>query len=89
MSLNIKSARAVSLVRELAARTGSSLTAAVEDAVARRLAELDGEDHAGIGAKRAAAAEVLDELGSLLTAKDKQAIRQNVADLYDDAGLPQ
>ena len=38
MSLNIKSERAAALVRKLAARTGSSQTAAVEDAVARRLA---------------------------------------------------
>lgn len=41
MSLNIKSQRTVALVRELAARTGTNQTAAVEDAVARRLSELD------------------------------------------------
>lgn len=33
MSLNIKSQRTVALVRELAARTGTNQTAAVEDAV--------------------------------------------------------
>lgn len=32
MSLNIKSQRTVALVRELAARTGTNQTAAVEDA---------------------------------------------------------
>lgn len=46
MSLNIKSQRTVALVRELAARTGTNQTAAVEDAVARRLSELDREDRA-------------------------------------------
>lgn len=57
MSLNIKSQRTVALVRELAARTGTNQTAAVEDAVARRLSELDREDRAraevaGIGGDR-------------------------------------
>jgi hypothetical protein len=88
MSLNIKSQRAVALVRELAARTGTSQTAAVEDAVARRLAEIDHDDGARIEARRAAAGEVLRELGRLLTDEDKRAIRHNAADLYDDSGLP-
>lgn len=55
MSLNIKSQRTVALVRELAARTGTNQTAAVEDAVARRLSELDREDRARAEARRAAA----------------------------------
>lgn len=53
MSLNIKSQRTVALVRELAARTGTNQTAAVEDAVARRLSELDREDRARAEARRA------------------------------------
>ncbi len=88
MSLNIKSERAVALVRELAARTGSSQTAAVEDAVARRLAELDRDETARADARRAAAEEVLRELHRLLTDEDKRAIRRNEADLYDQDGLP-
>ena len=88
MSLNIKSERAVALVRELAARTGSSQTAAVEDAVARRLAELDRDETARADARRAAAEEVLRELHRLLTDEDKRAIRRNEADLYDENGLP-
>jgi antitoxin VapB len=88
MSLNIKSQRTVALVRELAARTASSQTAAVEDAVARRLAELDREQDAAAETKRAAAEGVLRELHRLLTDEDKQAVRDNEADLYDDNGLP-
>ena len=88
MSLNIKSERAVALVRELAARTGSSQTAAVEDAVARRLAELDRDETTRADARRAAAEEVLRELHRLLTDEDKRAIRRNEADLYDQDGLP-
>ncbi len=52
MSLNIRSERAVALVRELAARTGTSQTAAVEDTVARRLAELDRDETARADARR-------------------------------------
>lgn len=88
MSLNIKSQRAVALVRELATRTGTSQTAAVEDAVARRLSELDREQDARTEARGVAADDVLRELGRLLTDKDKRAIRRNEAELYDDNGLP-
>ncbi len=88
MSLNIKSERAVALVRELAARTGSSQTAAVEDAVARRLAELDRDETARADARREAAEEVLRELERLLTDEDKRAIRRNEAELKNEHGLP-
>ncbi|HEU0189722.1 MAG TPA: type II toxin-antitoxin system VapB family antitoxin [Mycobacterium sp.] len=88
MSLNIKSAKAVALVRELAARTGTSQTAAVEDAVARRLAEIDQVEDGRAEARRAAAEQVLDELDAALADQDKQAIRRDIAELYDDAGLP-
>ena len=88
MSLNIKSQRAVALVRELAARTGSSQTAAVEDAVARRLAELDRDETKRADARREAAEEVLRELHRMLTDEDKVAIRRNEAGLYDKDGLP-
>jgi antitoxin VapB len=88
MSLNIKSERAVALVRELASRTGRSQTSAVEDAVARRLAELDRDSPERAERRRAGANEVLRELDRLLTAEDRHAIRHNVAGLYDDSGLP-
>jgi antitoxin VapB len=88
MSLNIKSERAVALVRELAARTGSSQTAAVEDAVARRLTELDHDDEARAESRRAAAVEVLSALGKILTDDDRSMIAQAESDLYDDSGLP-
>jgi len=88
MSLNIKSQRAVALVRELAMRTGTSQTAAVEDAVARRLSGLDREESARADARRAAAEEVLHELDKVLTDEDKRIIAQNESGLYDDYGLP-
>ncbi|MCV7078837.1 type II toxin-antitoxin system VapB family antitoxin [Mycobacterium szulgai] len=88
MSLNIKSERTVRLVRELAVRTGTNQTAAIEEAVARRLAELDHEGSVGATARRIAAEKTLQELGRLLTDDDKRAIRHAEADLYDDYGLP-
>lgn len=88
MSLNIKSQRAVALVRELAARIGTNQTAAIEDAVARRLSELDREETAHAESRRAAAEKTLAELGKFITDDDKRAIRQNEVDLYDDNGLP-
>lgn len=88
MSLNIKSERAVALVRELAARTGASQTAAVEDAVARRLAELERDDDARAQSRLAAAGQVLQELDRALTADDRLAIARAESDLYDDGGLP-
>lgn len=88
MSLNIKSQRTVALVRELAARTGTNQTAAVVDAVARRLSELDREDRARAEARRAAAEQTLRDLDKLLSDDDKRLIRRHEVDLYDDSGLP-
>lgn len=88
MSLNIKSDRTVALVRQLATRTGASLTSAVEDAVARRLQELDDEDDRVAEGRAEAAEAVLEQLGGLLSDHDKAAIRRASADLYDDDGLP-
>lgn len=88
MGLNIKSERAVALVRQLAARTGTNQTAAIEDAVVRRLSELDREESAGRESRRAAAEQTLRELAEMLTDDDRRAIRQNEAALYDDNGLP-
>jgi hypothetical protein len=88
MSLNIKSERTVALVRELAARTGRSQTAAVEEAVSWRLAELDRDDDTRVEKKRTAAADVLRQLHRLLTDDEKRAIRRTQDDLYDDVGLP-
>ena len=88
MSLNIKSQHTVALVRELAARTGTNQTAAIEDAVARRLSELDREESAHAESRRTAAEETLRELDKLLTDDDKREIGLNETDLYDDDGLP-
>jgi antitoxin VapB len=86
MSLNIKNEETHRLVRELAALTGQSQTAAVEDAVRRRLAELNSE---GDRERRyAALRRIADEAGEIARA-DPQWLATNWDDeLYDDNGLP-
>lgn len=71
MSLHIKCERVVALVRELAARTGTSRTAAVEDAVVRRLAVLNHDDDTRAAARRAASEGVLYDLDRILTDGDR------------------
>lgn len=85
MSLNIKNAETYRLVKELADATGESMTAAVTDAVRRRLAELRVErGDEGIDLERALAltAEIRERLGADYLARDFDA------QLYDERGLP-
>jgi antitoxin VapB len=86
MGLNIKNERTVELVRELARRTGLSQTSAVEEAVRAKLAEVD----AGTGreARRANVDKLLGDLDRSLTAEQKNQIREDEKQLYDDHGLP-
>lgn len=88
MSLNIKNPRTHELVRELARRTGQSQTSAVEEAVARRLADLgagdDDDDVALLAAQRLVA-----DFRAELSPQDRVRILAAQDDLYDEAGLPQ
>lgn len=87
MALSIRNKDTESAVRRLAARTGLGLTEAIDEAVTRRLAELDRERDDHSDAAQAARAErvrrVLDEFlegvnpDNLLTDED----------LYDERGL--
>jgi antitoxin VapB len=85
VSLNIKNAETYRLVKELADATGVSMTAAVTDAVRRRLAEIRAErGDEGIDLARALAltAEMRERLGADYLARDFDA------QLYDERGLP-
>ena len=91
MSLNIKNPTTHRLVRELAAATGLSQTAAVEDAVRRRLAELSNDTASADTARQ----RRLDEARAIarafqtdLTTEDAERIRTADAWLYDGDGLP-
>jgi antitoxin VapB len=86
MSLNIKNEQTVALVRELARRTGLSQTSAVEEAVRAKLAELEGSRSRD--ARRAKVNKLLSDLDQSITARQKQRIRAEEKELYDDHGLP-
>ncbi|WP_029288373.1 type II toxin-antitoxin system VapB family antitoxin [Cellulomonas sp. HZM] len=89
MSLNIKNERTHSLVRRLAALTGQSQTAAVEDAVARRLAEVEAGGRTGrADARWSEVEELLVEFRVDLAPDDRARMLRAEADLYDDLGLP-
>jgi len=87
MSLNIKNERTHALVRRLAERTGQSQTSAVEEAVLRRLQELEGEA-AGKDSRKARVEVLLAEIHRGVTPEVRAAILEAERDLYDDAGLP-
>lgn len=84
MSLNIKNERTHERVRELAALTGLSQTSAVEDAVERRLRELQTADDQ----RSARIDSLLARIRAELTDADREALRRAERDLYDEAGLP-
>lgn len=86
MSLNIKNETTHELVRRLAALTGQSQTSAVEDAVRRRLAELEQSREAEIERKRAAIAAVIAR--ARLVPRTGRSTEEIMDELYDDAGLP-
>jgi len=89
MGLNIKNERTVALIRELAARTGQSQTAAIEDAVRSKLAEVgNGDDTTDLRERGAAATRLLAELRGSVTAEERAAVRAAGSDIYDERGLP-
>jgi antitoxin VapB len=86
MSLNIKNETTHELVRQLAALTGQSQTSAVEDAVRRRLAELQQTKEAEVERKRAAIEAVVARARLLpTTGKTTEEIMD---EMYDEWGLP-
>ena len=82
MSLNIKNEETHRLVRRLADLTGQTQTGAVEDAVRRRLAELDLDREARIQRIR----DIAREASAAMTPGDRT--RDWFAELYDENGLP-
>lgn len=86
MSLNIKNETTHELVRRLAALTGQSQTSAVEDAVRRRLAELEEGREAEIERRRAAIAAVIAR--ARLVPRTGRNTEDIMDELYDDTGMP-
>lgn len=86
MSLNIKNEATHAKVRRLAELTGMSMTAAVDDAVTRRLGEL-GEDP--LAERRARIYASIERLRNTLGPERVAALDPQARALYDDeTGLP-
>lgn len=87
MSLNIKNGQTHELVKRLAQLTEQSQTRAVEDAVRRRLQEIEREqglpDHKWLRVEA-----VIEKAHRDLTGEQKAALAHAEADLYDEDGLP-
>ncbi len=84
MSLNIKNEATHARVRRLAELTGLSQTAAVDDAVQHRLAELEGG-----AARRASRMDlIVHKIQVELTPAERDALRGANEELYDRDGLP-
>jgi len=90
MSLNIKDERTHALVRELARRTGASQTAAVREAVERRLAELgdDGPQSTAREQRRRQLLQVVRDFQGDLTDAERERMRRSDEWLYDKTGIP-
>lgn len=83
VSLNIKNEETHQLVRRLAELTGQSQTSAVEDAVRRRIAQLEWEQG------RQARSEAAMRIARRAAASADPTVSNDPNDfLYDEAGLP-
>ena len=81
MSLNVKNTDTLGLITALATRLKTTKVQAINDAVAMRLQSLD----------RPACPDVdslLEAIWADQTPDEKQAVRDRMAELYDEKGLP-
>lgn len=86
MGLNIKNQRVHDLAREVAQRTGTTQTSAIEEALQRRLEGLRAADDDE--ARRRRLLRLMDEIESDTTDADRARTTQVQEELYDDRGLP-
>lgn len=87
MALHIRSSSVDRLARKVAKKTGETLTAAIENALAERLERLEGiernDDEALLRDLRAITRRVSPALR-----KSKKTSRELIDELYDENGLP-
>jgi len=86
MALHIRQERTEKLAREVARRTGETLTAAVHNALEQRLDRLEASENAAEDAKVAELLAIA-ERATGLQAEGKTS-RELIDELYDENGLP-
>lgn len=82
MAINIKSPAVCTLIQEAADLAGISQVSVVEEAMRGYLNQLR------LDTRRTRALDLLADVDRALTDGDRAAIRADLADLYDDDGLP-
>ncbi len=87
MSLNIKNVEVEDLARRLATATGTSITAAVAQALREKLARVEDPSPADTAADRAARIKALAKEIAPCFRGDLATVEHGDL-LYDDAGLP-
>ena len=86
MGLNIKNPRVHELAREVARRTGATQTSAIEDALQRRLDDLQAVDDDE--ARHGRLLRLMDEIEAEATDEQRAATQAAAEALYDDKDLP-
>lgn len=86
MGLNIKNPRVHEPAREVARRTGATQTSAIEDALQRRLDDLQAVDDDE--ARHGRLLRLMDEIEAEATDEQRAATQAAAEALYDDKGLP-
>ncbi|TAN01648.1 MAG: transcription factor [Rhizobiaceae bacterium] len=81
MGMNIKSEKAQRLARQLAAETGKSMTAIIEQALESELSRLHRERN--IQERKRRIREIVDSFGPV-----PEGVTSDHSDLYDEWGLP-
>lgn len=87
MPLNIKDETVHAQARKLAGLTGTSITAAVRDALGARLRQV--EKGQGEAKPVRSAAQLLDVARACAAAIKAKGVSSDHSDLYDEQGLPQ
>lgn len=89
MAMNIKNERVHALAREAARRSGGTQTSALEAALEQYLQTLGDEGSASEAEdKLARAKRIVVEMRDSLTDEDRDAMRADLDEMYDEQGLP-
>lgn len=89
MAMNIKNERVHELAREAARRTGTTQTSVLETALEQYLDTLGERDAmSGPAAKLARARDIVDLMRASMSDADREAMRTDVEEMYDEHGLP-
>lgn len=88
MGLNIKNERVHALAREAAREAGTTQTGAIEQALERYLAELREKGDHERGGRRERVLALVREIQESLTDEDRELLRREAVEMYDEYGLP-